>query len=159
MPAQRRPQRALYGHARTLRPYSRTDALCADALRRNCRERLGGAPEDLDAFRDRLQLTATSELVVSDGAIAVLLNGTDATFLLAPPHALLGLARDQPDQNRLLLLIHDDAADQSTKRVHIAFDDDAPHKRHTLRQALADSIERCSATRADVQRRRPTDPR
>ena len=98
---QKRPARALYGRERVLRAYSYEDARALSMLIQACDELLGELPVGADAFLQRIDLGNASELVVSEGAVALLREaGVD---FVAPASLVLGCKREKAGEAVVLI--------------------------------------------------------
>ena len=98
---QKRPARALYGRERALRAYSYGDARALSLLVQACDELLGDLPPGADAFLQRIDLGNASELVVSEGAVALLREaGVD---FVAPASLVLGCKREKSGEAVVLI--------------------------------------------------------
>ena len=98
---QKRPARALYGRERALRAYSYGDARALSLLVQACDELLGDLPPGADAFLQRIDLGNASELVVCEGAVALLREaGVD---FVAPASLVLGCKREKSGEAVVLI--------------------------------------------------------
>lgn len=140
---QRRPARALYGQERVLRTYSYDDAKAAAWLLQACYELLGDVPPGADAFLQRVPLGDGAELVVAEGAVAVV-HATGVEFV-APAALILGCTREEPGAAVVLIAAAAPTSGSVAEppRRHVV-----PFASETHGDALADAVGDILARRA-----------